>query len=107
MTKLGWTSISAAVTTKQKEDLERKAKECGMTPSGYIKAKLFLDDNEEGMVKLNSKSLRNYDKDLILASARNYTLLQLITKKLASEKDIKEAFDMADKMLIKKGYKDS
>jgi hypothetical protein len=96
-------AISFKVTDDQNEYLEKISKENGMTKSEYIKARLFEDKTNNSA--MNAHNLSNYEKDLISTAKKACNLIVLVAEKLTSTKEVEEVVDMADKLLISKGYR--
>ena len=47
MSNQKWYSIAATVTKEQKQEIEKRAEASGMNISEYIKARLFIDQEQE------------------------------------------------------------
>jgi hypothetical protein len=47
MSSQKWVSLSTSVTITQKQEIEKRAADSGMSVNEYIKARLFIDEVEE------------------------------------------------------------
>jgi len=104
MTKEKLVPVSLKMTLDQRQELEQKGAECGMTRPQYMMARLFIDQDDT--LNLKTKTMSSFDRDLIKAITINFFMLQQIAKKVTTKEQVNKARQWADALLVEKGYKE-